>query len=76
MWIGEGNELGQPIPISAEHAEGLDLLRKHPAMDEAKAYVLGQATESVGARVEDGQGGRVERSDTVLERFEVRVECG
>ena len=28
------------------HAEALDLLRKHPAMDEAKAYVLGRATEA------------------------------
>jgi heptaprenyl diphosphate synthase len=28
------------------HAEALDLLRKHPAMDEARAYVLAIATEA------------------------------
>jgi len=30
----------------ARHAEVLDLLRKHPAMDEARAYVVGQAHEA------------------------------
>ena len=28
------------------HAEALDLLRKHPAMDEARAYVIAQAAEA------------------------------
>jgi heptaprenyl diphosphate synthase len=28
------------------HAEALDLLRKHPALDEARAYVIGQAAEA------------------------------
>jgi heptaprenyl diphosphate synthase len=28
------------------HAEALDLLRKHPAMDEARAYVVGRAAEA------------------------------
>ena len=28
------------------HAEALDLLRKHPALDEARAYVLARATEA------------------------------
>ncbi|MBZ5740449.1 polyprenyl synthetase family protein [Nocardioides mangrovi] len=28
------------------HAEALDLLRKHPALDEARAYVVGQAQEA------------------------------
>jgi heptaprenyl diphosphate synthase len=28
------------------HAEALDLLRKHPAMDQARAYVLERATEA------------------------------
>ena len=28
------------------HAETLDLLRKHPAMDEARAYVVAQAAEA------------------------------
>lgn len=30
----------------ALHAEALDLLRKHPAMDEARAYVVGRAQEA------------------------------
>ena len=38
--------LGRPLTDDAEHAEALDLLRKHPAMDEARAYVLAQATEA------------------------------
>ena len=38
--------LARPLTDDAEHAEALDLLRRHPAMDEAKAYVLGQATEA------------------------------
>jgi heptaprenyl diphosphate synthase len=28
------------------HAEALDLLRKHPAMDEARAYVVARAAEA------------------------------
>ena len=28
------------------HAEALDLLRKHPAMDEARAYVVARAQEA------------------------------
>ncbi|PUA83097.1 geranylgeranyl pyrophosphate synthase [Nocardioides currus] len=38
------------------HAEALDLLRKHPAMDEARAYVLAQATtaKSLLAALEPG----------------------
>ncbi|MEP9362372.1 polyprenyl synthetase family protein [Nocardioides sp. CN2-186] len=28
------------------HAEALDLLRKHPSLDEARAYVIGQAQEA------------------------------
>ena len=31
------------------HAEALDLLRKHPAMDEARAYVVAQAEHGQGA---------------------------
>ena len=38
--------LARPLTDDAEHAEALDLLRKHPAMDEAEAYVLGQAIEA------------------------------
>jgi heptaprenyl diphosphate synthase len=38
--------LARPLTDDAEHAEALGLLRGHPAMDEAKAYVLGQATEA------------------------------
>jgi heptaprenyl diphosphate synthase len=28
------------------HAEALDLLRKHPALDQARAYVVARATEA------------------------------
>ncbi len=38
--------LARPLTDDAEHAEALELLRAHPAMEEAKAYVLGQATEA------------------------------
>ena len=38
--------LGAPITDDALHAEALDLLRKHPAMDQARDYVLGQATQA------------------------------
>ena len=31
------------------HAEALDLLRKHPAMDEARAYVVARAAGGQGA---------------------------
>ena len=30
----------------ARHAEALDLLRKHPAIDEARAYVVARAQEA------------------------------
>ena len=39
--------LGRPLPDDAEHAEALSLLRAHPAMDQAGAYV---ATEAQAAR--------------------------
>ena len=38
--------LGRPLTEDAEHAEALDLLRKHPAMDEARAYVVDRAHEA------------------------------
>ena len=38
--------LGGPITDDALHAEALDLLRKHPAMGQARDYVLGQATQA------------------------------
>ena len=38
--------LARPLTDDAEHAEALGLLRAHPAMEEATAYVLGQATEA------------------------------
>lgn len=38
--------LARPLPDDAEHAEALDLLRKHPAMEQARDYVLGQATQA------------------------------
>jgi heptaprenyl diphosphate synthase len=37
-----------PLTDDGLHAEALDLLRKHPAMDEAQQYVLGIATEAQG----------------------------
>ena len=57
--------LGRPLTDDAEHAEALDLLRKHPAMDRAKAYVLGQATEAK-KRLEALEPGPVR---TALESF-------
>lgn len=38
--------LSGPIADDQEHAEALDLLRKHPAMDQARAYVMARATEA------------------------------
>jgi len=38
--------LAGDLTDDARHAEALDLLRKHPAMDEARAYVIGQAMEA------------------------------
>jgi heptaprenyl diphosphate synthase len=38
--------LGRPLTDDAEHAEALDLLRRHPAMDQARDYVLGQAAQA------------------------------
>ena len=33
-------------PTTTLHAEALDLLRTHPAMDEARAYVVARAAEA------------------------------
>ena len=38
--------LAAPLTDDALHAEALDLLRKHPAMDEARAYVVARAQEA------------------------------
>src|ERR687898_2460796 len=38
--------LGRPLADDAEHAEALGLLRQHRAMDQARDYVLGQATQA------------------------------
>jgi heptaprenyl diphosphate synthase len=38
--------LGADLTDDALHAEALDLLRKHPAMDEARAYVLQRADDA------------------------------
>ena len=38
--------LAGDLTDDARHAEALELLRRHPAMDEARAYVLGIATEA------------------------------
>jgi heptaprenyl diphosphate synthase len=38
--------LGADLTDDALHAEALDLLRKHPAMDEARAYVVQRADEA------------------------------
>jgi heptaprenyl diphosphate synthase len=38
--------LARPLTDDAEHAEALALLRQHPAMEQARAFVLGQATEA------------------------------
>lgn len=35
-----------PIADDGDHAEALTLIRRHPAMDEARAYVLGLAREA------------------------------
>ena len=38
--------LGRPLTDDAEHAEALSLLRDHPAMAQARDYVLGQAVRA------------------------------
>lgn len=38
--------LAGPLTDDDLHAEALDLLRKHPAMDQARAYVVAQAQEA------------------------------
>ena len=38
--------LAMPLTDDALHAEALQLLRKHPAMDEAREYVMGQAAQA------------------------------
>ena len=38
--------LAGDLTDDARHAEALDLLRKHPAMDEARQYVLDRAREA------------------------------
>ncbi len=38
--------LGRPLTDDAEHAEALDLLRKHPAMDQSRGYVLSEAARA------------------------------
>ena len=38
--------LDSDLTDDARHAEALDLLRKHPAMDEARAYVVARAQEA------------------------------
>ena len=38
--------LGRPLTDDAEHAEALALLRAHPAMVQARDYVLGQAAQA------------------------------
>jgi len=38
--------LDADLADDALHAEALDLLRKHPAMDEARAYVVARAQEA------------------------------
>ena len=35
--------LGRPLTDDAEHAEALELMRRHPAMQQARDYVLGEA---------------------------------
>jgi len=47
------------------HAEALDLLRKHPAMEEARAYVVAQS-EAAKARLSVLEPGSVR---TALEAF-------
>ena len=38
--------LGRPLTDDTEHAEALALLRRHPAMSEARAYVVARAEEA------------------------------
>ena len=38
--------LDADLSDDALHAEALDLLRKHPALEEARAYVIARATEA------------------------------
>lgn len=38
--------LAGPLTDDARHAEALDLLRAHPAMDQARAYVVARAAEA------------------------------
>ncbi len=38
--------LAGDLDDDTRHAEALHLLRKHPAMEEARAYVLARATEA------------------------------
>ena len=57
--------LGRPLTDDAEHAEALALLRAHPAMVQARDYVLGQATEAK-QRLEALEPGPVR---TALESF-------
>jgi heptaprenyl diphosphate synthase len=38
--------LGRPLTDDAEHAEALTLLRAHPAMDQARTYVVERANEA------------------------------
>ena len=38
--------LAKPLDDDAEHAEALALLRAHPAMEQARDYVLGQAAQA------------------------------
>ena len=38
--------LAGDLTDDSTHAEALDLLRKHPAMDEARAYVVARAAEA------------------------------
>ena len=57
--------VGRPVVDDDEHAEALDLLRKHPAMDQARAYVVAQ-TESAKALLTVLEPGSVR---TALEAF-------
>ena len=48
------------------HAEALDLLRKHPAMDQARAYVVAESERGQGAAHASSSPAR---SATALESF-------
>ncbi|WP_148574038.1 polyprenyl synthetase family protein [Nocardioides caldifontis] len=48
--------LGAPLEDDALHAEALELLRKHPAMDEARSYVLTLAREATEVLTVLGDG--------------------